>query len=627
MKRHSIWASARHPSRAAILLASLLLVGCAAGQAFREGNKLLQQGDYENGIAKLEEAVKLDPSDAEFRITLVGKRATIIAQLNKTAEIALLENRLPEAERLYSRVLTIDAENAMAKQGMQEIMHSIRRSQTVAEAESLFKNGTPEDLSAALEKLRPVLAENPNQQDALNLKARINATHRQQQPEAKLADTFRKPISLEFRDAPLKSVLGIVSEVSGINFFYDKDVPSDLRVTVFAKKTTTEDALRLILATNKLEQKILNGNSILIYPSTPEKLKDYQTLSIRTFFLTNGDVKAITNSLKAIVRARDLVYDERLGIIIMRDTPEAIRMAERIVALQDISDPEVVLDVEILEVKRSRLYNLGIEWPSSLALAPLALTSLTSGATSGTTTTTASSSVTTLNDLLHLKPSSTQATLGNTTINATKQDQDSNILANPRIRVRNKEKAKIQIGDRVPVITATTSSGVVTESVNYLDVGLKLEVEPTIYLDDQVGIKVNLEVSSISKEITSNSGTRSYQIGTRGANTVLRLKDGETQVLAGLISDEDRTTSNKIPYLGELPISSRLFGNQKDDSTRSEILLSITPRIVRTIRPPDISATEFHSGTEGSMGSQSLRLSTVIASPDEPAAPPAPTTP
>jgi general secretion pathway protein D len=291
-----------------------------------------------------------------------------------------------------------------------------------------------------------------------------------------------------------------------------------------------------------------------------------------------------------------MVIDERLGIIILRDTPEAIRMAERIVALHDLSDPEVMLEVEIMEIKRTRLLELGIHWPSQLSLAPLQ--------TSG--------QALTLEALKNLSSSTIQATTGSMIFNARKEDQDADILANPRIRVRNKDKAKIQIGDRVPVITTTsTSTGFVSESVNYVDVGLKLEVEPTIYLDREVAIKINLEVSNLVREITSKSGTLSYQIGTRGANTVLRLKDGETQILAGLISDEDRSNANKVPGLGELPIAGRLFGSKKDETQRSEILLSITPRIVRSIQRPDMLEAEFESGTESAIGAQTLRLTAV----------------
>lgn len=562
---------------------------------------MLAEGKIEAGLAKLEEAVRLEPGNAEYRIAYATRRASIINRFNLAAESARREGRLSDAEKAYRQVQVLDPENQMARQGLEALVKERRHRQIVAEADALFKKGAAADLADALEKLRPVLSENPQQKDALNLKARIDeARAKEARPEARLAAAFRKPISLAFRDASLKAVLEVVAKVSGLNFFYDKDIRPDLKVTVFAKNTTIEDALRLILVTNQLEQKLLNENSVLIYPNTPQKLKDYQTLAVRSFYLTNADVKAVSNTIKTIVKTKDLVIDERLGIIIMRDTPEAIRMAERIVALQDISDPEVMLDVEVLEVKRTRLMELGVNWPNQLTLSPLQF----------------SGGMLTINDLKNLTGDTTQATIGNLVINARKEDQDSNILANPRIRVRNKEKAKVQVGDRVPLITTTsTSTGFVSESVNYVDVGLKLEVEPHIYLDEEVAIKVNLEVSNLVREIQSKSGTLSYQIGTRGANTVLRLKDGETQILAGLISDEDRSSSNKVPLLGDLPIAGRLFGSQKDDDQRSEILLSITPHVVRSIRRPDMQIAEFESGTESSIGVPTLRVSTVEPAP------------
>jgi general secretion pathway protein D len=585
-----------------VALVALSLAACGASQAYREGNALLAEGKTEQGLAKLEESVKLDPKNPEFRIGLANRRASIVNRLVQTGEAARRDGRLSESEKAYRQVLALDAENAMARQGLAALVTARRHRLVLAEGEALLKKGGTADLADALEKLRPVLAESPKHKEAMNLKARVEeARAKDARTEMKLAAQYRQPISLEFREAPLRSVLEVVAKVSGLNFYYDKDIRPDLKATVFAKNTTTEDAIRLLLVTNQLEQKILNENSVLIYPSTPQKLKDYQTLAVRSFYLTNADVKAVSNSIKTIIKTKDMVVDERLGIIIMRDTPEAIRIAERIIALQDLGDSEVMLEVEIMEVKRSRLMELGIQWPGQLALSPLQIGNMPL----------------TLDDLRHLNSGSIQATLGNAVIKANKEDQSGNILANPRIRVRNKDKAKIQIGDRVPVITTTsTSTGFVSESVSYVDVGLKLEVEPNIYLDDEVAIKINLEVSNLVREIVSRSGTLAYQIGTRGASTVLRLKDGETQILAGLISDEDRSTANKLPLVGDLPVAGRLFGAQKDDTQRTEILLSITPHVVRTIGRPDMLDAEFESGTESSIGTPALRLSAGVAAPE-----------
>lgn len=592
-----------------MLLSLTILTGCGGMMAYREGNALIAEGRIEEGLVQLGEAVRQEPRNAEYRAALINQRNGLLSRSMTAADVARRDGRLEEAEAAYLQALRYDANNAMALQGLNAISVERRHQAAVSDASTLFQKDADGSSTDALAKLRPVLLENPRQKAALDLKARIDQAGRAAiTTESRLSEAFRKPISLEFRDAPMRSVFDVIAMVSGINFFFDQEVRPDLKTTVLAKNTSIEEALRIILVTSQLEQKILNDNSILIYPNTPQKLKDYKALVVRTFYISNADVKTVANSLKTIVRLRDMVVDERLGLIIARDTPEAIRMAEKIVALQDLSDPEVMLEVEIVEVKRSRLMELGIQWPGQLSLAPLQ--------TAGVPLT--------LNQLRNLNSNTIQASVGSVAINANKHDDDGTILANPRIRVRNKEKAKVLIGERVPVITTTSlATGFVAESVSYLDVGLKLEVEPNVHLDEEVAIKINLEVSGLTKEVTSKTGTLAYQVSTRGASTVLRLKDGETQVLAGLISDEDRTTSNKIPGLGDLPIIGRLFGSQKDDGQRSEILLSITPRILRSIRRQDLAVAEFESGTESSMGAPSLRLNSIArdeATPVMPAA-------
>ena len=204
------------------------------------------------------------------------------------------------------------------------------------------------------------------------------------------------------------------------------------------------------------------------------------------------------------------------------------------------------------------------------------------------------------------------------------QDGSASVLANPRIRVKNKEKARINIGDRVPVITTTAAAtgGFVSENVSYLDIGLKLEVEPLIYLEDEVGMKVALEVSNIVKEIRIvGSNSLNYQIGTRNAVTNLRLRDGETQVLAGLISREDRRSADRVPGMGELPIVGRLFSNTNETRNRTEIMLLITPRLARALTRPEAGAVEFAAGTEAATGTPRLGGAPLAPFTTEPAQP------
>jgi general secretion pathway protein D len=281
---------------------------------------------------------------------------------------------------------------------------------------------------------------------------------------------------------------------------------------------------------------------------------------------------------------------------VLKDTPPAIRLAERLIAAQDLAEPEVMLDVEVMEIARTKLQELGIRYPSTLAIG-LQGAAGTPGSLS-------------LTEWHNRSTDMVQLTFDNPLFLLALKQQDgiTNTLAHPRIRVKNKDKARIHIGDRVPVITTTAAAtgGFVSESVTYLDVGLKLEVEPVISLEDEVGMKVGLEVSNITNTITSTSGTVTYQLGTRVAQTNLRLRDGETQVLAGLISNDDRRTADKVPGLGELPFAGRLFQHTLDNNNRTEIVLLITPHIMRTLQRPEASAMEFAAGTEASTGTPRL---------------------
>ena len=614
-------------TRLSLLALCALLSACAGNPAYKEGNALLDAGQVDQGLAKLEQAVHEDPHNAEYRITLLNRKLKLVNALNSRADTLRFKGESGEAEQLYQKALTIDGNNAVARQGLNALAQDRRQRQTLSDAEALFQRGDDASLSQAQELLRPLLVERPNQRDALRLKTRISDAQARLHPSSgRLAAAYRKPVTLEFRDAPLRSVFDFIGKVSNLNFVFDRDVDPNLRATISVRDTSIEEAIGMLLTANQLAQTVTGERSVAIYPNNPQKVKDYQQLVVRTFFLANSDVKTAAFALKTLLKARDIVTDERIGTIMMRDTPEMIRMAERIINVQDVADPEVMLEVEVLEVKRTRGQELGVRWPDSAGFTLLGsgASSIVSNTTPGTGSAAPVINGLRVADLGRINGENIGLALGSLTINANKTDTDSNILANPRIRVRNKDKAKVLIGDRVPVITVTTNNGVSSDSVNYVDVGLKLDVEPNVYLDDEVAIKINLEVSSVVKEIVSKSGTSAYQIGTRTAATVLRLKDGETQVLAGLISDEDQSTANKVPGLGELPMLSRLFGSQKDDSTRSEIVLSITPHVLRAITRPELSVAEFNSGTEadiGGRGAAGSMLASVPAAADTPPAP------
>ncbi len=413
-----------------------------------------------------------------------------------------------------------------------------------------------------------------------------------------LRSALRKPASLEFRNASLQAVFEVLSRSSGISFIFDKDVKADARTTIFARDTSVEDALQLILRTNQMAYKVLNESTVLVYPATGDKEKQYEDLVVRTFYLGSAEPKKVQDMIRTLVAPRSMYVDDVLKVLVVRDTLPVIDTIERIVGAYDLAAPEVTLDVEIIEVSDDALLNVGLQYPDQMSAS-------ISGAS-------AKPGQLTIAELENIGRGNFTLFVPDpfAVLNLKQTSGKTNTLANPKIRVRSREKAKVLIGDKVPVITTTTNqtSGSTSESVSYLDVGLKLEVEPEVHVNDDVSISIGLEVSSIVKEVKSTTGLLTYQIGTRNANTVLRLRDGETQMLAGLIKDERRDSATHLPGLGKIPLIGRFFSNETNNKSKSEIVLLITPHVVRSLATPDASAVVFPSGTGSRISTQSLRL-------------------
>ena len=563
---------------------ALLLAGCAAQQAYREGNDLVARNNIEAGLTKYQEALAADPTNVAYKTAFLRAREAATNRLLPQADRELAEGKVDLAIADYQRVLAIEPQNERARAGLRQVDADRRHGVLMTEAQGAVER---RDYDTAKVKLGAILTERPTYEPARRLLADVNERVAAGSPEAALTAAFRAPISLEFRDAPLKQIFEVIARHSGLNFLFDKDVKTDGRASIFLKNSTVEAAVYYLLMTNQLERQVMDGNTILIYPNIAAKQKEYQEMTVKTFYLANAEAKNVANTLKTILKSRDVVIDEKLNLVILRDSPEAIRLAAQLVALQDVPEAEVMLDVEVLEVQRNRLLDLGIDWPTSLSLSPLQ-------SASGTVT---------VDQLRQLNGSSIYVGGVAGAITASKTDGDSNTLAAPRIRVRNKEKARVLIGDKLPTITTTISSGVggfASESVNYVDVGLKLDVEPTIYLNNEVGIRISLEVSNVVNTVDTKNGTKAYTIGTRSAATMLQLKDGENQVLAGLIKNEDRSAATKLPGVGDLPIVGRLFGSQQDTRNKTEVVLSITPHLIRNLQRPPASSSEFSAGTEAS---------------------------
>ena len=548
-------------------------------------------------LKEAKKAATKEPEGVLARKNLLVTTELATTKLFADAEQAQLKGQYVEALVIYNHVLELLPDEPNALSGKLKVERALSQIKKIDSARTLMDD---KKFDEAKDVVHQVLLENPQQVQAKQLQLQLD--EKLPPPNARppqLKPQFDKPVTLELRDANIKVVFEALSRATGINFILDKDIKPDTKASIFIKKARIEDAIDMVLSSNGLQRKMLAENTMLVFASTQQKQKDYQDLMIRSFYLSNTTAKQVAVLIKSMLKTKDIFVDDRLNMIVMRDTPEAIHIAEKLVAVNDLADPEVMLDIEVLEVSRSRLQELGIEYPNRIvvnSLIPITTVTSATGVVASSTVNTASQL--TLSGLLGLNKSRFDVS-PNPAVNFRKTTGDINILSNPRIRVRNNEKAKILVGDKVPVITTTSTANVgISENVQYVDVGLKLDVEPRITADDYVNIKVGLEVSSLGDRTVTKNGATVYTIGTRNANTILRLKNGETQVLAGLISDDERKNASKLPGLGDIPLLGRLFANQQDQKTKTEIVLAITPRIISNIVRPNAEVSEYWSGTD-----------------------------
>lgn len=515
--------------------------------------------------------------------TIAKQRAELVALIVQ-ADTAFNHAQYQQAKELYLEVLSKLPNNLRAQEGLHRVELFSQHADKVHQAKTLIQNfAEASDAEAAL-LLRSVLIEDPNNKEASVLyQSLVDKADAIRLASLHTKLNYKEPVTLEFRDTELKVIVEALAKGTGVNFMLDGDVKSSKRASLFIKNVSLESAIDMLVQSNELRKKVLSEDSVLIYPDTALKTRQYQDLVIRSFFLEYADPTMVSNLLKTMLGIRQIQVDERLPMIMIKDVPEVMVLAEKLIKSQDIPEPEVMLEMEILEVRRTALTDLGVTWPTQVSVLSPA-TGLTLEA---------------LKDV----NSSTIGVSPNPNISFDGSDSDVNLLANPRIRVKNKEQAKIHIGDRVPVITSNVSSnGVISDNVQYIDTGLKLDVEPEISMAGDVTIKLNLDVSSIGDKVTTTTGASVPQIGTRSTSTELRLKDGETQVLAGLISDEDRKNIKKIPGLGDLPVLGKLFSSENTDKLKSELVLSITPHIIRARRTPESKLAEYWSGSELNTG-------------------------
>ena len=569
------------------LVTAALLTACA-NPALRQAEDLGRTNQWPAALRVLDDALAKDPTDPQLRAAQVRAREQATARLILQIEALRGAGRWDEAQALLSQLALADARHPRLAALTVDIERGRRHETLLTTGRAALKDGRIERADAVA---REILAEAPQHPGARLLASQVAQARPLETAVGELGPGFQKPVTLEFRDAPLRQVFEALARSSGINFVFDKDVRADARVTVFLRGVTLDEAMRVVLGTQQLDRKLLNDSSVLIFPNTAAKQREHQELITRTLYLTNADVKQVQAMVRTIAKVRDIHIDERLNLLIVRDTPEVLRFVEKLIASVDLPEPEVMLEVEVMELATDQVDALGLDWPDTVQFG---LPNVSG-------------------QVLLSERNQFRGSIANPAIVATLRGTagNNNILANPKIRVRNRDKAKVHIGQKLPVFTTTTNftgSTSVAASVSYLDIGLKLDVEPTVQLDNDVVIKIGLEVSNLIRQVTGPGGTTAYEIGTRNTATVLRLADGETQVLAGLINDEDRKSAAGVPGLSRIPLLGRLFGTQTDTRNKTEVVLLITPRVVRNLAVPDASLTRLASGTDASPGAFSSLL-------------------
>jgi general secretion pathway protein D len=388
------------------------------------------------------------------------------------------------------------------------------------------------------------------------------------------------------------NVFEVLTKLTGVNFIFDKDM-TESKVTLFMTDVSFDRFLEVLLRTNKLSGQVADENTMIIYPDTPAKAKEYQDLQIRTFYLSFIDVKKAVALLAKILKSKDIIANEKLNAVVIRGPRDVIEIASKVIAANDRETAEVMLNVEILEVTRTKERQLGVDYnPMSVTLG---LGESTERVLEGKDFVNNAS----LYALKNLSSKEVLLSIPTATLNLLRQDTDTRILANPQIRVKNGEKATIHIGERVPlrVNRRIDTTGVVTNDFQYTDIGVKLDTEPIINVHDEITLKLNLEKSALGPNLATPEEPE-FAILTRNVNTVLTVRDGEPVILGGLISETERSTTRKVPLLGEVPMLGHLFSNLDSNVEDTDILMAITPVVIRSQEIPQSDVTRIWSGTE-----------------------------
>lgn len=543
-----------------ILLMSLLTLALSCGSvAFHRGDYLYEHQNYDEAVANLEKAVKENPRNVKFKTTLVRARLAASQWHFERGKMAAAHGDYDVAVREIQKALEYDPGNQYAKDTMNSIIQTLRDKQAKERAAlpSIDQMEKKADKDLGVPRLDP----------ASNI-----------------------PIVLKFTNTPLKTILDAISKASGINILYDDRVEQNKPISVDFSKEPLATVLDYLMMQTKNFYKVIDAHTLIIVPDTRQKREEYQDQVIRTFYLSNADAKDVFQLVRSIIQARKMAMNQDLNSITIEDTPENVAIAQRIIEDNDKSKGEVAVDVELLEVDDNKLRNLGIDLSShTFTVGPkMNVTTDSNGNATGIGT----GPPIPLNELGRtLSHGLMVFPVPNIIVNMLLTDTNSRVLAKPQVRVMEGQKASVHIGEKIPIPTSNqylnttggTSNYTPITSFTYQDIGVKVELEPRVHHNKEVTIKLKADVSSIAGYVASSSPLTPAQpiLGTREISTTIRLEDGETSMLAGLIQRNDQRAISGLPGVAEIPLLRRLFSNTQDTNTTTDVVMLLTPHIVR----------------------------------------------
>jgi general secretion pathway protein D len=557
--------SRRRAGLAVVLALSLCAGGCAASAALRRGAEAERRQNYDYAVVEYTKALKMHPDDPDARLALDR------AKLRASQDHFLRGRRLAATGRLDQALLEFEVASELNP-----------------------SNGEIDDeLRATRNKLRAKVA--VAREGKTELQSIIERARDLPPPGLDLPQGVKMPASLTFRDASSRDVFTTIARMANISLIFDpafRETP----VTVDLRNATLDDALNTVSGATRTFFRVTAPKTIVVIPDTPAKRREYEEEIVRTFYLSNADLKETMDLLRMVLDARRISPTTATNALTIKDTPERIAAAARVLSAIDKARPEVIIDVELLEVNRTKLqeYGLQIASPSS-ASAPTGLNGTVSLKGDATTSLT-------LQTLRNLTQSDILfAGLPSLYYRLLKTDANTRTLANPQLRTTDGNPAQARFGEQVPV-PVTTFAPIATggtaqqpiTSFNYQNVGVNIDITPRTHHDDDVSLTLKIAVTNISGSGFGGLPT----FGNREINTVIRLRDGETNMLAGLIRDDERQALEGIPGLSDIPLVGRLFAHNTKSADQTDIILTLTPHIIRILDLTEADLRPFRVGRD-----------------------------